>query len=244
MLRLLVISALVLPSSAGAISSLPAWETAYNTEAGGKSAFEVKLLNKELEASDAPTKQERRDLWSWLSQVSAGTEKTAAQTRMQQAYTGAGGDESMLTDFTSKVMSLYNTAGTGKDDPDQAYTALYKKIVGKTLPTTTSVLALHQSYHSMSAEQQKSAALSLESGLLLQWDVDWAKFTAFSGHTKYADKTKDLVQMMTNTPALGAGKGLKCQTAYKAVLADKNERIIGLFNRKIAAALAVSVGKQ
>jgi len=238
MLRHLVILTLVVPSIGGLIQSWPAWKTKYDTYTASKSAFQLKKINKNIEGSSAPTQASEQELWSWYSQVSAGTEKTAATALMQRTYTNLGGDASVVTDFISKISVEY--AKTANADPGPAYTNVYKKITAKDLVSTDTLYPLHQEYHSMTAEQKKTVASSLESPLAKAWDTAFTAATGWAAQDTYKKKTVFMKAIVVGTPADNA-HGLKCNTAYLAAVANKDETTMGVFDRKIAAKLAAGL---
>merc|ERR1712151_34159 len=171
---------------------------------------------------------------------------TAAQSRMSKSFRDAGGDASMMNDSISAVAVKYQgTNEAGK--PDKAYTNVYKVITQEKAPAyDNAYYALHQQYHSMSADQKKTAARSLESGLGAQWDVDWKKFAdsanggEFKGTYK-ARTTACLKTMSLVTGTVTAGKGDLCQKAYTAAKTAGDKHIMRFFERKMMAALAPHV---
>lgn len=239
MLRYFVIGALVSCSAGAAPSALqswPAWKIKYDEAVAGKSAVDVKVVNAAIGGSDAPSNAKLQVLWSWLSQVPAGTEKTAAQSRMSKALSDAGGEASVLADFASEVATQY-AGHAGK--PDDAYNSVYKVITQKAAPTSgTTMYNLHQYYHSMSSDQQTAAARSLERGLGVAWDKDWANFDLFTG--TYAKRTEAVAKIIQKTDpkvTQGAGKGDKCQKAYLAAQTAGDKHIMHFFQARMAAAL-------
>merc|ERR1712151_855122 len=96
----------------------------------------------------------------------------------------------------------------------------------------------------MSSTQQKSAAKSLESGLEAQWVAGWTKVTGFTGN--YDARTKaaaEIVGLVAPGTPLTATTGKTCLDAYKHAKDNKADNIIAIFDRKIAAALALHVSK-
>jgi len=247
MFRHLVL-ALVLPLAAAtttALQSWPAWRKKYNAVVASKSALEVKAINKDIEASSAPTNSDEQLLWSWFSQVPAGTEKTQAKAAMQEAYTSLGGDTTMMASFISSVTTEYGKTAN-KDKPKECYNDVYRAITDVTAPdqgTKPTLYTLHQAYHSMSSEQQKTAEIMMESGLSNAWDTNFKLFGNFK--TDYKTRTESLliiVALDTATVRTGTGdKGVSCTDAYKKATANNDEKILGLFDRRIAAALAATM---
>lgn len=237
MLKQLVFFALVAPCI-GVLQSWPAWKAAYNTAVAGKSSFEVKLLNKDIEGSVAPTVTANQPLWTWFSEVHAGTEKTAAQSLMSTTFAGLGGDSSIQNEFTSKSAVALNGAALVKD----AYDYYYKILGVPQVTTPTSLIPLHRQYHSMSAEQQKSAKSVLQNAVGAKWDTafaDTATFTSWTGAANYKAKT-DIIYSIMNTagaqPA-NAAAGKDFYDTYKAASGNSDKDMMSLFDRKMAAKL-------
>jgi len=236
MLRQWVFFALVAPCI-GVIQSWPAWKAAYNTAAAGKSSFEVKLLNKDIEGSIAPTVTANQPLWTWFSEVHAGTEKTAAQSLMSTTFAGLGGDGSIQNEFASKSAIALNGAATTKD----AYDYYHKILSVPQVTTPTNVIPLHRQYHSMSAEQQKTAKSSLLSALGAKWDTAFAAtgFTSWTGAADYKAKTGIIYSIMdtTGTRPANAAAGQDFYDTYKAASGNSDKDTMSFFDRKMAAKL-------
>merc|ERR1711920_899807 len=209
------------------------WKTAYDKEVKGKTGSEVKVINQNIEGSTEPTSSKQQDLWTWLSNVHAGTEKTAAQSLMQATFFALGGDDSVLGDFTTKVGAEITGA-----EIDKACTVYRDITSAKKLSEDSTNYAWHQMYHSMSAEQQKLAKAALLLRLDKQWDAKWKDVADFK--TDYKTKTGVIANIMKaqgSTEPTKAENGLKFYTAYKAAVTHSDTELVSLFDRKMAELL-------
>jgi len=232
--QLVAISALVAPSSGVIIQSWPKWKTSYNTAINGKTVSQVKVINQHIEGSTAPTDSGEQDLWTWFSNVHAGTEKTAAQSLMQETFVTLGGDTSVLADFKTTV----GTSITGAANIDKSYT-LYREITSATkLGHSDANYEKHQMYHSMSAEQQKLAKAALLLSLDKQWDAKWKGVTDFK--TDYKTRTGIIAKIMDaqgSTAPTNTVGGKEFYTAYTAAVKHSDTEAVSFFDRKMAEKL-------
>merc|ERR1711920_82094 len=209
------------------------WKTAYDKEVKDKTVSQGKVINQNIEGSTEPISSTQQDLWTWLSNVHAGTEKTAAQSLMQGTFVALGGDDSVLGDFTTKV-----GAEITKAEIDKACTVYRDITSAKKLSEDSTHYAWHQMYHSMSAEQQKLAKAALLLSLDKQWDTKWTAVKDFA--TNYKTKTGVIANIMKaqgSTEPKEAKNGLEFYTAYKAAVTHSDTELVSLFDRKMAGVL-------
>lgn len=244
MLSQLVICALVLPCVGTSIQSWPSWKKEYKKQVAGKSAYVVKVINQQIEGSTAPTETAKQPLWSWLSQVTDGTEKTEAQSLMQKTFSDLGGESSLISDFISKVAVEFSTRG----DPQKAYTKVYWPITNDAkLKDSDDMYFLNLAYQSMSSEQKTSVASALEKGLGGEWDKKSKLITSWKADPKvYKDMTDaamDIVGLgtVTDTTTASDAKGTTCYAAYAAAVKNSDKTAVAFFDRKIATALATAL---
>jgi len=242
MLKSWMLAILAVPALAAQtpLQSWPAWKKKYTDYTAAKSSYQVKELNTKLEGSTAPTPlvADEQDLWSWYSEVGAGTEKTAAKTLMDKTYSDLGGHASLMSDFVVAVNTEYSkTANANLIDK---YNNVYKPIMAKSLAKGSTGYALHQQYHALTAEQQKSVASSLERPLATKWNTDFTGATDWAAQTTYEKKTifiSNILNGVVTTPA----KGKLCYDTLKAARDNGDEGAVRLFEGKMAAILKAAV---
>merc|ERR1712050_611729 len=117
----------------------------------------------------APVGATQLELWSWLTHVSDGPQKTEAKALIAKTYN----DKKALTlglqaDFRAELRTAFSANAQLVDK----YNKVYRTVLGPADEAGT-LLALRNQYHSMTADEQKAVQLALEQPMVEQWDTEW-----------------------------------------------------------------------
>jgi len=246
--RALIVWSLLLRPVDAVIESLADFKTQYRSAVSGKTLWSIKELNADIEGAQAPVGATQLELWSWLTHVSDGPQKTEAKALIAQTYKDQVGlTGGLQANFRTQLATQYGLQTTLVDK----YNKVYLKVLGPA-DEAGSLLALRNQYHSMTAAEQEAVQLALEQPLVDQWDTEWQ---AVPFHNEWATKAPltwpakfEMVAAIMDPSRLpgktnlgtspGATKGENLWKFFKALVDNADTRLINDFTHKMAKELA------
>jgi len=247
--RALIAWSLLLRPVDAVIESLADFKTQYRAAVSGKTLWSIKELNADIEGAQAPVGATQLAMWSWLTHVSEGPQKTEAKALIAKTYKDQEGlTGGLQANFRSELARHY-ALSTNAQLVDK-YTKVYRLVLGPA-DEAGSLLALRNQYHSMTAAEQKEVQLALEQPMVEQWETEWLAVPFHNTWTgaplTYAGKFNIIAGIMdpsrspTSTAAgtnPGANRGEKQWKFFKALVNNADTRLINDFTHKMAKELA------
>jgi len=246
--RALVVWGLLLCPVDAVIESLADFKNQYRTAVSGKTLWSIKELNGNIEGTQAPVGATQLALWSWLTHVTAGPQKTEAKALIAKTYKDQEGLTGGLhANFVTLLGQQY--ALTANAALAAKYTNVYRKVLGPA-DEAGSLLELRNQYHSMTAVEQKAVRAALEQPLEEQWDTAWQAVpfrNSWRNAVTYAAKFNIIAGIMDpgrvpGTAATGPGSSPDMGTAqfafFKELVDNADDTLVDKFTHKMAAEIS------
>merc|ERR1712079_484906 len=111
------------------IESLADFKTQYRAAVSGKTLWSIKELNADIEGAQAPVGATQLELWSWLTHVSAGPQKTEAKALIAKTYKDKEGlTGGLQANFRTELAAKYALSTNAQ--LEDKYNKVYLKVLG------------------------------------------------------------------------------------------------------------------